>query len=968
MAKQARRSQRYRRLRVESLERRHLLAALTLTTTADGMVADTNHDGVFDSVDSTSASISNRWFNPPTTPAQERGIFEFDLRNIAAGSRVDSASFSFHVQSFTSGDGIYPRFVLRAYPGDGAVTLADATAPAITLGTGEIRSLGVNSVEVNRAVLEPLLGQRLTVRLENTVSMYKWASLSTLETVTHGFRTQLVLNVSELKPLDVQISPNGFWESAGAGAATGTVTRTGDLSQPLTVSLSSSDTSSATVPATVTIPAGSANASFPIAAVDDFFADGDQVLTIAASASTSTPGPLALDHSYGIGGLARTSLLMRIQFPQAALVSLADGKVLAASEASVSSWQVTRLNADGTIDRTFGNNGIVTTSLVHADASSPIPARIAVQPNGDFLVGGSYTGGRGILVRYKANGVLDSTFGFNGIADLSKLQHTSQTAAVSDIALRADGRILLGFQDNGTVMGTVAQLNPNGTFDSTFGNGGVSRLHSSYRTGFGSYEIEILQDGSFLVAGAFQRRAGVVRVQSNGLGLVTSFGNNGIALADFDEMLIGQPRMLLDSQGRIVYSASARAVVDGVSQPADFAVARFLPNGAPDLSFAGTGAKIIDIANGSSDVPTSMIIQSGDKIVVGGVSIVSNVYDSALARLNEDGTLDASFDLDGRYRSSLVTTFTPDLIFELAQQADGKLLALTGWATDMRIARFHQPKLISAERNVTVYDDDPTAYSLELSIDEDRALIGPLLAIDPNGDPMQFSVVSMPSSGTVTINNPSAGSFTYVPDPNFHGTDSFTFRVNDGKANSNLATVVITVNPINDPPVVTPGTFTLPEDSPVGTVVGTVVASDVEDGGLSFSIVSGNTNNAFAIDAVSGEIRVANASALDFGTTPFFPLVVRVVDGGALSAQAEVGIFLTEVAGETTLELQVSPDGFWESAGAGAATGTVIRTGDLSQPLIVSLSSSDTSSATVPATVTIPAGSAERDLSHQCGP
>ena len=74
MAKQSRRLQRHRRLRLETLERRHLLAALTLTTTADGMVEDTNHDGVFDSVISTSASISNRWFNPPTTPAQERGI------------------------------------------------------------------------------------------------------------------------------------------------------------------------------------------------------------------------------------------------------------------------------------------------------------------------------------------------------------------------------------------------------------------------------------------------------------------------------------------------------------------------------------------------------------------------------------------------------------------------------------------------------------------------------------------------------------------------------------------------------------------------------------------------------------------------------------------------------------------------------------------------------------------------------
>jgi|GEM_PF-2234808 len=959
MAKQFRRLQRHRRLRLETLERRHLLAALTLTTTADGMVMDTNHDGVFDSVNSTSATISNRWFNPPTTPAQERGIFEFDLRDIAAGSTIDSASFAFHVQSFTSGDGVYPRFVLRAYAGDGAITLADATAPAITLGTGEIRSLGVNSVEVDAAVIQSLVGQRLTVRLENSEVMGRWASLSSLEVVSHGFRTQLLLGVSEPKPLDVQISPDGFWESAGAGAATGTVTRTGNLSQPLIVSLSSSDPSSATVPATVTIPAGSASATFPVDVVDDFFADGDKELTIAANASISASGPLALDNSYGIGGLAPTNLQLYFSAPQAAIAYLANGKVLAASQAGDSWWQVTRLNTDGTLDTSFGNNGVVITSLVNGSEREPIPTRIAIQPNGDFLVGGKFgfRDGRGILVRYKANGALDATFGTNGTANLNAL-HGSSVAGVSDIALRPDGRILLGFTENGVVSGVVAQLNPNGTFDSTFGSGGISRLHSLYGTGFSSSQIEILADGSFLVAGARGHRAGVVHVQPNGVGLVSSFGANGIALADFNGAVVDLRQMQLDSQGRIVFAGSASPVVNGIIQRGDFAAARFLPTGAPDLAFAGSGVKTVDITNRSSDAATSMVIQSNDKITIGGTSSIDYFTYSSLVQLNEDGTLDSAFDLDGRYRELLVDTFYQDAIIALALQADGNLLAVTGWETDVRIARFHLSTFLSDERTITVYDDDPTAYSSEYSIDEDRALIAPLLAIDPDDDPLQYSLVLSPASGTVTINNPATGSFTYVPNPNFHGSDSFTFRVNDGQANSNLATVVVTVNPVNDPPVVTPATFMLSEDSPVGTVVGTVVASDIEDDELSFSIVSGNVSNAFAIDAASGELRVANAAALDFSSVPVFPLIVRAVDAGGQSGQAEVSIFLTEGVGETTLDVQVSPDAFWESAGAGAATGTVTRTGDLSQPLVVSLSSSDPSSATVPATVTIPAGSA----------
>src|SRR5690606_14170670 len=341
----------------------------------------------------------------------------------------------------------------------------------------------------------------------------------------------------------------------------------------------------ATVPATVTIPAGSASASFPIDAVDDFFADGDQELTITAAVTASASGPLTLDASYGIGGLARLDLPSSNVTSNLAMASLADGKVIVASQVGNSSWRITRLNADGTLDTSFGDNGVVDTSLYDGTEFMPSPRKIAIQQNGDFLVGGKFSGGygRGILVRYKANGSLDPTFGTGGVANLSSL-HGISTVAVSDIALRDDGRILLGFTESGTVTGLVAQLNPNGTLDSTFGSGGVARLHSLYRTGFRSSEIEILEDGRFLVAGASGSRAGIVHVRSNGLGLVASFGNNGIALADFNGLYIGSPRMQLDSQGRIVYSASSARLINGYADPEDFVVARFLPDGSPDHS------------------------------------------------------------------------------------------------------------------------------------------------------------------------------------------------------------------------------------------------------------------------------------------------------------------------------------------------------------------------------------------------
>src|SRR5262252_8077012 len=77
--------------------------------------------------------------------------------------------------------------------------------------------------------------------------------------------------------LNLTINPSGLWEFSGPAAATGTVTRTNfDLTKPLTVNLSSSDTTEATVPSSVVISAGQSSASFPVNAIDDSLVDGPQ--------------------------------------------------------------------------------------------------------------------------------------------------------------------------------------------------------------------------------------------------------------------------------------------------------------------------------------------------------------------------------------------------------------------------------------------------------------------------------------------------------------------------------------------------------------------------------------------------------------------------------------------------------------------------------------------------------------------
>ena len=97
--------------------------------------------------------------------------------------------------------------------------------------------------------------------------------------------------------------------------------------------------------------------------------------------------------------------------------------------------------------------------------------------------------------------------------------------------------------------------------------------------------------------------------------------------------------------------------------------------------------------------------------------------------------------------------------------------------------------------------------------------------------------MSGPSNGGLVLN--ADGSFTYTPNANFHGSDSFTYQANDGLVGSNVATVSITVTPVNDAPVAADAAKTTDEDVPVDV---TLSATDVDLDALTFSIVSSPAN------------------------------------------------------------------------------------------------------------------------------
>ncbi len=87
----------------------------------------------------------------------------------------------------------------------------------------------------------------------------------------------------------------------------------------------------------------------------------------------------------------------------------------------------------------------------------------------------------------------------------------------------------------------------------------------------------------------------------------------------------------------------------------------------------------------------------------------------------------------------------------------------------------------------------PTAFNGNLSVLKDGTTNGVLSASDVNSDPLKYSIVSNGSLGTATITNSTAGTYRYAPRPGVTGTDTFTFKANDGNADSNIATVTVTI-------------------------------------------------------------------------------------------------------------------------------------------------------------------------------
>ncbi len=207
----------------------------------------------------------------------------------------------------------------------------------------------------------------------------------------------------------------------------------------------------------------------------------------------------------------------------------------------------------------------------------------------------------------------------------------------------------------------------------------------------------------------------------------------------------------------------------------------------------------------------------------------------------------------------------------------------------------------TATVNLSDVNDTPTASGFSATLPENSAAgtqVGIVTGADQDGDLLQYSIIGGNTGGAfsinlltgrITVNDPSALDFEAQPSFNL------AVRVHDLSNAFTTTTVIVNLTDLNEAPNVTGFNRTLAENTTNGTSVGTVTSSDQDGDALTFSIVGGNSNGAFAINSATGEITVANAAALNFESQSKFNLTIKAQDPGNASDTATVTVNLTDV-------------------------------------------------------------------------
>ena len=298
-----------------------------------------------------------------------------------------------------------------------------------------------------------------------------------------------------------------------------------------------------------------------------------------------------------------------------------------------------------------------------ANSSYDVAWAVAAGPDGTVVLAGDAANSGGTrdfaFVRYTSSGALDTSFSGDGIQtlDVALFDSVAAVAVQPDRKIVAAGRGGTGF--------TVVRFRADGSLDPTFGSGGI------VNTPIGDPALQdeasalaLLGDGRILVAGTadyeypYPTDFALARYLPDGR-LDQSFGLDGIVVTETPgDAVVASALALTPTGGIVVAGTGDRA----------FKIARYRPGGALDSTFGTGGIVSTQIGSLYSDA-SAVWVQADGKVVAGGTTRdrAARVWDEmAVARYNVDGSLDASFGQGGTRRFDLLAGH--DLGWALAVQ------------------------------------------------------------------------------------------------------------------------------------------------------------------------------------------------------------------------------------------------------------------------------------------------------------
>lgn len=309
----------------------------------------------------------------------------------------------------------------------------------------------------------------------------------------------------------------------------------------------------------------------------------------------------------------------------------------------INMFKLYRYNADGSLDISFGLNGNVIQEFLGRKYDRRF--KVAVRPNGKILVAGelfvdatAYVQ----LVQLNEDGSIDSSFGVNGRANI-----------VHEGSL--DGKLSIKFYNEKTILAhsahfgymhpngvSIRRLNANGSIDSTFGNNGHSIATLYGENDIKGIDMAIQPDAKIVVLadgneGNTIKFGNVLRFNSDGT-IDQTFANNGSLFIQPDQIGI-----IINTCNKVHILPDDKILITGAAistdgDDADFFLSKYTTDGKLDSSFGRRGFVLTDFFNREDNVSVSSVIQRDGKIILGGYCKFSRGYATnvALARYEQN--------------------------------------------------------------------------------------------------------------------------------------------------------------------------------------------------------------------------------------------------------------------------------------------------------------------------------------------